>query len=151
MAQHFTSKRESIPPPVTRTLPGEAWWPNIRYAFLARYRWCMPLTAALGRQRLADICECEARLVYRACSRTGTKQFRETLSLKIKKISFIAWNHFLGYCLRARQTPCPVRKSPTSWKQNLGQVWKVQGKPAQFSMAKVLISHLKKRSNSAFL
>ena len=39
----------------------------------------MPLISAFGRQRQADLCEFEASQIYRASSRTGSKNlYRET-------------------------------------------------------------------------
>jgi hypothetical protein len=50
-------------------------------------QWCWPLTPALGRQPQADLCELEAKLVHKACSRTaraGT-QGNHVLGKKQKK------------------------------------------------------------------
>ena len=35
--------------------------------------WRTPLVPALGKQRLVDLCEFEASVVYRVSSRTGSK------------------------------------------------------------------------------
>ena len=43
-------------------------------------RWCTPLIPTLERQRQEDLCEFEARLVYKASCRTARATQRETLS-----------------------------------------------------------------------
>jgi hypothetical protein len=37
----------------------------------ASRQWCTPLISSLRRQRQADLCECEASLVFRVSSRTA--------------------------------------------------------------------------------
>ena len=44
----------------------------------------MPLIPALRRQRQEDLCEFEAKLIYRVSSRTARATYRETLSRKTK-------------------------------------------------------------------
>jgi uncharacterized membrane protein len=43
------------------------------------------LVSALGRQSQADLCELEASLVYRECSRTARATQRNSVSKKKKK------------------------------------------------------------------
>ena len=44
-----------------------------------------PLILTLGRQRQVDLCECEASLVYRESSRTGSKATEKPCLKKTNK------------------------------------------------------------------
>lgn len=50
-------------------------------------QWCTPLISALQKQRQADLCEFEARLVYRSESRTTNASYTEKPCLEKPKKS----------------------------------------------------------------
>ena len=53
----------------------------------------MPLIPALRRQRLADLCEFKASLIYRASSRTGSKATEKPSLEKLKRSEAVAMTH----------------------------------------------------------
>jgi hypothetical protein len=52
---------------------------------VAGQQWSTPLIPAMGRQRQADLCEVQASLVHRACSRTARDTQKPCLEIPKKK------------------------------------------------------------------
>ena len=68
----------------------------------------MPLIPALGRQKQADLCEFEARLVYKGSSRTGSKAAEKPCVEKPKEkksISFTFYNFVVDRILSLSPSP----------------------------------------------
>ena len=57
----------------------------LKNIYIVRCWWCMPLVQALRRQMQADLCEFEARLVYKRYFQDRLQSYRETLSLNTKQ------------------------------------------------------------------